>query len=512
MRDWGSTAEDKVIGPLEDGSICIWDLNQSCSGSLETRRRKGKITGMSAPGALLTDLSRRSSSPGSPNLNSSPEFIGVGECVSVDSFRRRAYIAVGSILNEVDPETLQVVSQEKYPWSIFALSQETDYSAPLTVGTTLSLHIYDSRVSSPGSQADAAVYCEKTPPLSKFNTLKNSPSYPGPSRYRICLPRPPSNADYAPLFQPGPLSILHPPTPNIHTILLAGRFPSILTYDRRFFPRLVDTIHSGARLGGLASFPNPQLSSSSVPGWSESQGVVACGEYNGRGSLELYNLNSNATDSSSTTLSKTGERNRQSASTSKLLSVASHQSRIVYTDAEGNIRWVERDGRSEVRQWNLSIDDLHNKHNLSTHPLPRRRFREQEIRNRFANDCSTAVENRYDSDRGRTSPRLFVSTEEAAYVNGDVVRKILPTGSGLPNDELLIWTGDRIGRLRFVPESIYARTGEGYLDRPLTAKEYEEETEEDRRYRLFELEYSRSMRRALEQQADEVRWMERLGM
>lgn len=519
VRDWGSTGEDKVIGPLEDGSVCIWDMNKSCAYSCDSRRRKGKIVGTSAPGILQTDMSRRTDFPNSSKSNN-VDFIGVGECVSVDSFSRRAYIAVGSILNEVDPETLQVVSQEKYPWSIFALSQEADYSTPLTVGTTLSLHVYDPRLPATKSEGDGSVRCEKmsSVPESGRITPEN-----GVLPFRLRSQRPSNNeSDYAPLFQPGPLSILHPPAPNTNTILLAGRFPSILTYDRRFFPRLLDTVYSGARLSGLASVPEPQLSSPTITGWPDSQGVVACGEYNGRGSLELYNMNPGTTETAASTLSNTTYRNRQSASSSKLLSVSSHQTRIVYSDAEGNLKWVERDGRTDVRQWNINTGPTHDIYGQS--PRSSRRNSQHETRrrpNHHFEAYRAAIEadeyNGNDGSHNRSrSPSLWSTFDPScsSSMGGDVARKILTTGSELPNDEILIWTGDRIGRVRFVPESVSLDDEKmGYLDGSLAVDGMVDEvSSEERERREREREYSRVMRRALERQADEVRWMGRLGM
>lgn len=513
VKDWGHAGEDKVIGPLDDGSFCVWDMNQSHAHGSEFRRRKGKIVGTSATGILQTDMTRRAEFS-NPAKSNNMDFINIGECVSVDSFSRRAYIAVGSILNEVDPETLQVVTQEKYPWSIFALSQETDYSAPLTVGTTLSLHIYDSRLPASGNEGDASVCCEK-PSVSVPDS--------GMPPYRLRSQQPyDSDSDYAPLFQPGPLSILHPPAPNTNAILLAGRFPSILTYDRRFFPQLLDTVYSGARLSGLASVPRPQLSSPTITSWPDSQGIVACGEYNGRGSLELYNIKPGSTESGSSTLSNTTYRNRQSASSSKLLSVSSHQTRIVYSDAEGNLKWVERDGRTDVRQWNINTGPTHDTYYQSQHSS--RNISQHETRRRPNHhfEAYRAAIEADDSDgsagsRSRsTSPSLWSTFDpsSSSSVGGDVARKILTTGSELPNDEVLIWTGDRIGRVRFVPESVSLDdVQKGYLEGSLSADGVvDEESSEQRERREREREYSRVMRRALERQADEVRWMGRLGM
>lgn len=477
LRDWSFAREDKVVAPLEDGSVCIWDLNHSHSSTSQTT--KGKVAGVSSSGILFTDLSGRSER--SSARSSSLEFLNVGECVSVDSIRKRAYIAVGNVLNEVDLETLGVVSQARYPWSIFALSQETDYSVPLTLATTLSLQIYDSRLPMREEEAEISLRCEKEP--TKFLPNSNLYSHPDchvlqlqkngqlPHRIRSRDPLK-KGANYAPLFQPGPLSILHPPAPHVNTILLAGRFPSILCYDRRSFPRLQNAVHSGARLCGLASIPAPNFPVSSDSHWPGTHTIVACGEYNGRGSLELYKLSFSGSDpqegSASSSFNQSAfYQNRQSAASSKLLSVASHGVRIVFSDAGGNIKWVERDGRTEVRRWNINTD--------------RRR--------------SVAASVDGSSDANNSPSGMFMSSDTGG--SSDVVRKILPTDANLTGDELLIWTGERIGRLRFSH------------DEDLESEEEEEGDQEERRR---EQEYSRMIRRALERQADEVRWMGRLGM
>ncbi|KAL1964054.1 hypothetical protein VTN77DRAFT_7600 [Rasamsonia byssochlamydoides] len=476
LRDWSSAREDKVVAPLEDGSVCIWDLNHSHTST--SSATKGKLAGVSSPGILFADLSGRSekSSVRSP----APEFLNVGECVSVDSIRKRAYIAVANILNEVDLETLQVISQERYAWSIFALSQETDYSVPLTLATTLSLQIYDSRLSMREEEEQISLRCEKEP----VHFIPNSDLYSHPDcqvlqlqpngqpPHRIRSPDPlEKGANYAPLFQPGPLSILHPPTPHVNTILLAGRFPSILCYDRRCFPRLQNAVHSGGRLCGLASVPAPSFPISSVTHWPDTHTIVACGEYNGRGSLELYKLSFSGSDpqedSASSSFNQSAVyQNRQSAASSKLLSVASHGVRIVYSDAGGNIKWVERDGRTQVRRWNINTD--------------RRRLKRASLGG--------------SSDASSSPSGMFWSSDPGG--SSDVARKILPTDANLLGDELLIWTGDRIGRLRFSHDD-----GEPDSD--------EEQADEEE---LRRKEYARMIRRALERQADEVRWMGRLGM
>ena len=475
LRDCTSTMENKVVAPLEDGRVCVWDLSRSHSS---------EIVSMSAPGLLATDISsQRRGMLAQSKASSSVDFVDAGECVSVDSIRQRAYMAVGNILNEVDIATLQVVSQQRYRWPIFALSQETDYSVPLSVATTLSLQMYDSRLSSTEEEEAVSLRCEKRPSplvqerrlfaLSESSLLRFQPDSTPHYRIRSIMPSQKS-ADYAPLFQPAPLSVLHPPLPCVNTILLAGHFPSILCYDRRFLPRLQNAVHSGGRLCGLTSVPSPQLpwASSSNSIYPESQMLVACGEYRGRGSLELYRLSSSSNGQESDTSDVSDMslaplplvQNRQSAAKSKLLSVQSQGTRIVYSDADGNIKWVERDGRSEVRKFNINSDE------------------------RTGTGATDAVQD----GRDNTRP-------------SEVARRLLPTCGEQPGGELLIWTGERIGRMRFSRARADDEDEDG--DSILT----DEEASEEIRNRQ-ELEYEEMMRRLLEQQADEVRWMGRLGL
>lgn len=500
LKDWSSARKNKIVAPLDDGSVCIWDLNHShCT---ESQSSKGRIMGMSEPGVLMKNLSsRRDHSPSKASL----EYINLGEGVSVDSFRRRAYLAVGNVLNEVDLETLQIISQQRYPWSIFALSQETDYSVPLTLATTLSLQIHDSRLSAVEEKEAISLRCEKNsaalfPELDIFQRtdspqLQLQPN--GQPPHRIRSPGPTDQENYAPLFQPGPLSILHPPAPHVNTILLAGRFPSILCYDRRFFPRLQSTVHSGGRLCGLTSAPEPRFPVFQDSTYPSSHAVVACGEYNGRGSLELYYLKSSSQDHDSMPSDRSSQltpnyKNRQSAASSKLLSVASHGNRVVYSDSEGNIKWVERNGRSEVRRWNI---------NTSQPQIP---F------SRSSLSTSLAQPDVESQPRG-----LWPGSESTG--SSEVARKILPTGGNLTGDELLVWTGERIGRLKFsIPTDHEGGIAEEEDDLFMHA-EVDEQTREAMRQKHREdwekeKHYEETMRQALERQADEVRWMGTDGM
>lgn len=414
LKDWSYDGSDKIVAPLDDGSICLWDLNRSMHR--EDRLLRGRVSGLSNAGLLTAESLSGDCSASGGKLNSL-HFVGVGDCVSIDSARQRAYVAVGTNLREVDLQTLQMISSRKYPWSIFALSQETsDYDAPLTVATTLSLNLYDSRrpTSDVGENQPLHIH-------SSSNTTKA----------RLCAPLPPDDSHFASLFQPGPLSVSHTPLPDMNSIILAGRFPSILLYDRRSFPRLQGAAHSGARLcSSVAISTPPQQHPPASNDYSGHHTVVACGEYNGRGSLEVFAVSAMSQldygrNGVPATLEKQSVyKNRQSASRSKLLSVASHGTRLVYSDAEGNIKWVERDARTPVRSWNIN-----------TQPIIER-------------DPDAA-----DFNPSRGAEHRVFTRNRARDEGTDVVRKILPTGEELENDEILVWTGDRIGRLRFSPIS-----------------------------------------------------------
>lgn len=494
LKDFSLARQNKVVSPLSDGSVCVWDLNHS--HSIGSRATKGCILGTSAPGVLTVDMSQRKENPAA---KSALEFINLGECVSVDSIRQRAYLAVGHVVNEVDLETLRVISQQRYPWSVFALSQETDYSVPLTLATTLSLHIYDGRLSKTEEEEAINLRCEQpnvslvpesliyTPPDSPL--LQFQPN--GRPPHRIRSPDLSESSDnYAPLFQPGPLAVLHPPAPHVNSIFLAGRFPSILQYDRRYFPRLQSTVHSGGRLCGLVSVPAPRFPLFSSSKYPDSSTVVACGEYNGKGSLELYRLaatgemDETGPSACSSTLA-TSYQNRQSVASSKILSVQSHGTRIVYSDGDGNIKWVERDGRTEVRRLNI---------------------------NSYRQRPNTEA-NSHNDDEAHDVTGLWASVSRAQN-DGDVARKILPTGGNLTGDELLVWTGERLGRVRFsdVPDADeIGEDDEMSLDGDADDATREEIRSRKRELQAREREYSKMMRRALETQADEVRRMGDFG-
>ncbi|RYP41118.1 hypothetical protein DL767_001279 [Monosporascus sp. MG133] len=260
---------------------------------------------------------------------------GVVECVSIDNQRNRAFFAVQNHLVEVDLETMAIVRDQTYEWSINTLST-IQPTVPLTVGTTLGLHLHDHR----------------------------SPSHTLPL--------------YAPLAQPSPLSILHLEQAGHQDkvsddIFVAGRFSNILHYDRRMFPSIQGSIHSGAKLCAMTSLPYPfscidtelrrdfQFSEEQVKRAKNEPGrtLVACGEYNTKGSLEMYGVSAETcAEGNPRAFRKSTMKNRQTASQSKLLSVINHGTRIVYSDGQGYLKWVERDGVTEDGNEAINDDDL----------------------------------------------------------------------------------------------------------------------------------------------------------
>jgi len=299
---------------------------------------------------------------------------------------------------------------------------------------------------------------------------------------------------YAPLSQPGPLSIVHLQQPGQDAdlsddIYVAGRFSNILHYDRRKFPAIRGSIHSGARLCSMTSLPYPfsaldselrrkgELSLEQVEASKTVAGgrtLIACGEYNTKGALELYGLSPSA-------LAQTGApgglqnstfKNRQTASQSKLLSVVGHGSRLAFSDGSGYIRWFERDGFTEVRRCRIGH-----------------------------------------SERSQ-APSIFASMPGS----DDIARKLLATrppagegegdgeGRGGTNDnDLLFWTGEKLGLVTFSARPGFAaedfeegRTGAG--------------APQDEELAAAESEYGERMRRALERQADDVRFVRNLGL
>ena len=363
-------------------------------------------------------------------------------------------------LIEVDLNRLDVVSRESFEWSITTLSQVHD-DVPLTVGTTLGIHLHDFRSRS-------------TAKKEVVETVEEVPSWNDSDIYKSIFdpkPLPP----YASLSQPTPVSILHLPRPGSQNLVsddiyVAGRFSNILHYDRRKFPHIVGSVYSGALIKSLTALPYPfstvdnevrrqgDLSISQVNQSKRGEGrtLIAGGGYKQKGSLEIYGLSSGA-NSAGSALQNSTMKNRQTAASSTILSVINHGSKIVFSDGSGWLRWFERDGLTEVR----------------THKIGHSGAQEQ--------------------------GGLF----SGIPASDDLARKILSTQSRSQqdrpnNDNILFWTGEKLGMVSFTKDTLFMPEDFEDLNR----------TEEEIASHL----YSERMREALHKQANEVGFVRGLGL
>lgn len=468
----GDGLASKLIAPLDDGSIKIWEASVH-STSIGKHITQSEIGLLSNRGSDLDHDTRLTQS------HAIMTETGAVESVSIDSKLHKAFFAVQNTLNEVDLNTLQVVSRTPYPFPITALS-EAHHNTPLTVGTNWTLHLHDTRKPAPSS---SKVELLNVSTSSTFSRLETG-----------------DFGGHVSLSQPGALSIAHLPCTlgdGNGDIWVSGRFTSLLNFDRRFFPRLRGTVHTGARTSCLTIVPQPFIPNSlrlgrpySSPGLlreaRETGGytLVTAGEYKGKGSLELYSLSPsptyaiNSSDSRTTRNTNACYQNRQTASRSKLLSVASHGTRIVFSDGDGNLKWVERDGSTPVRQFNINKPP-----EQPDQPMPI-----------------------------QINPRIESE-------NGDIVQRIMPTCSpsllspysndstpGVGIENLVIWTGDgKLGMVSFGREELFdIDMFEDALERQVDGEQASTKS--------MEKEYSLEMRKALEQQAREIRWLSGYGL
>ncbi len=340
-------------------------------------------------------------------------------------------------LVEVDLETMAVVRDQIYEWSINTLST-IQPAIPLTVGTTLGLHLHDHR----------------------------SPSHSLPL--------------YAPLAQPSPLSILHLERAGHQyqisdDIFVAGRFSNILHYDRRMFPSIQGSIHSGAKLCAMTSLPYPfscldselrrdfLLSEEQVTTAKNESGrtLIACGEYNTKGSLELYGLSSDTHKAKTPEFRKSTMKNRQTASRSKLLSVINHGTRLVYSDGQGYLNWVERDGFTEVRRHKIGLSE------------------------------KIAHRSLFGSMPGSDEIALKIQSTKSQQYEDDRIN----------DDDILLWTGEKLGLLSFSSKPGFF--ADDFEDETRTPEEIAVEREQQL--------YGERMRRALERHARDVHFVHNLG-
>lgn len=344
-------------------------------------------------------------------------------------------------LVEVDLQTLSVVATRAFPQNITALSSAHP-SVPLSVGTRAGIHLHDSRA---GTEEAAS-----TQGFRSADEIIDDLST-------------------APFPQPGPLSILHVQEYGSedaisNDIFAAGRISSILHYDRRKLSVVKNAIHSGASLCGLASIPYPFPAIedySSLKKKDKGQAlefgrtVVACGEYKSKGSLELYPVDESHADKHMV--------NRQTSSSAKIFSVASHGTRLAVSDGAGFIRWFERDGFTEVRRYALGSDD----------------YDEDGGRDPGDNDEAEGPP----TEATRMAPR---HSHHNSTESGDIARKLLPIhqGSGSSskrdtsyrNNGLLFWTGDKLGLISFTRDK---GTRSADFVKDTTKTEAERATEEE---------------------------------
>jgi hypothetical protein len=183
------------------------------------------------------------------------------------------------------------------------------------------------------------------------------------------------------------------------------------------------------------------------------------------------------------------------------LSVAPHGTRLVFADGNGGLKWVERDGSTPVRQLNIN-----------------------DFQQRSKDGSVSTLEQQHDHGN------LVNATPDSEASWGDIVQKILPTttttttsslqyapdstksfSSSLGLNNLVLWTGDgRLGLLGFGKEPPMAR--DVFEDALEVQGESMEQGGQHQGDKVRERQYGVEMRRALEQQARELRWLRGYGL
>ncbi|KAK9240831.1 hypothetical protein V1525DRAFT_441740 [Lipomyces kononenkoae] len=259
-----------VIGTADDCTVRIWDVRDTARGTSFAQTRNNELDGVSVS-----------------NLK-------------VDKVGQRIWISADNVIQEWDCNTLQKISQTVFDKPISTISPNSnDVAQSVFVTTPGSLHLLDTRL------PISTVHTSFVPTIGGSQPAV-VPGYP------LCI--------LASSFSP-------------KTVSVAGRFPSVLTYDSRNFPTILNSAYSGAHsLCAMSVLPN-------------NRGIVVAGEYNGRGTLEFYgNI-----FSPSTACNTTRWVNRYTAARSSLLSLCqpSWTSELILAgSADGAIRCFDasRDG------------------------------------------------------------------------------------------------------------------------------------------------------------------------
>lgn len=341
-------------------------------------------------------------------------------------------------LMEVDLNRLDMISDSTFEFSISTLSA-IHQDKPLVVGTSLGIHLHDFRTRARGS-----------------GVFDSDPLPP-----------------YASLSQPTPTSILYLPRSGggiTNDFCVAGRFTSILHYDLRRFPSIVKSNYSGARISSLAALPysfstlDHEVRASGAPSADmvremkskPGSTLIAGGGYHQKGSLEVYGLGP-AADGGSCLEPKAVARNRNQAASSPILSVTNHGTKIAFSDGSGLIKWFERDGTTECRSLRIG----------------------------------------HSESEGRST--LFASKQRYDDIASKIISTHTPNDDSQPNnDNILFWTGERLGMVSFTSSPLFRETD--FATEEATAEEQAEQ------------EYSAQMRAALERHADDVKFVTGLGM
>ena len=285
-----------LITAFNGGRIGIWDI----SHYIEQQDVRRSILKTTSESSVFQD-------PGSiRNLPISHFVSSYTESISVDDSLGNAYVASSNAVAGIDINTLAVIGRIKFQSPVTALSA-ISANVPMTVATDDGLHIHDPRNHSAQSVATAP-------------TSHDTPSI---------------------------LSILHR---GPHAIHVAGRFPSIVTYDRRYLSKVHSTIWSGAHaLTSLSELPASRY-------YPHGGAILAAGQYKSqheKGSLEIYDPDPLKPFRNGIFTSHQSNRNRSRYYGRKLLYAIPHGCRIVCSDSDGHLTWVERDGRPRLRQWAL---------------------------------------------------------------------------------------------------------------------------------------------------------------